>query len=139
MEYSNPSLGITEPVTSEITYKDITYKDNKPISGIITLKSEKDASYYDGVYQDKVYIKCIQKDDMTFQLDVFDESAPKASVSYKKISNESYQNERYTMSDEFNVTINSGKRTPAFTFTQKSNGNVDISLSADNTLPHRSP
>ena len=131
MEYSNPSLGITEPVTSEITYKDITYKDNKPISGIITLKSEKDASYYDGVYQDKVYIKCIQKDDMTFQLDVSDESAPKASVSYKKISNESYQNERYTTSDEFNVTINSGKRTPAFTFTQKSNGNVDVSLSAD--------
>ena len=68
---------------------------------------------------------------MTFQLDVSDESTPKASLSYKKVSNESYQNERYTMSDEFNVTINSGKRTPAFTFTQKSNGNVDVSLSAD--------
>ncbi len=131
MEYSNPSLGITEPITSEITYTDVIYKDNKPISGTITLNSKKDESYYEGVYQDKIYIKCIRNDDMTFQLDISDESTPKASASYKKVLNESYQNEKYTISDEFNITINSGKRTPAFTFTQKSNGNADVSLTAD--------
>ena len=131
MEYSNPSLGIKEPITSEITYNDVVYKDNKPIRGTITLNSKKDASYYDGVYQDKIYIKCTQNDDMTFQLDISDESAPKASVSYKKEQHESYQNEKYTISDEFNITINSGKRTPAFTFTQKSNGDVDVSLTAN--------
>ena len=74
MEYSNPSLGITEPITSEITCKDVVYKDGKPIRGIITLKSEKDASYYDGVYQDKVYIKCIQKDDMAQHYPLLEEA-----------------------------------------------------------------
>lgn len=129
MEYTNPTIGIKTPLTTEIKYKDVVYKDNDPISATIQLKSVSDVSYYDGKYQGAPYISATETVNATFALDCSDSSAPKASATCKKQTKESYQGESWTNTANLTLSIDLS-RSSQLSFTEKRDGETVTSLGA---------
>jgi len=131
MEYSNPSLGIKTPVKSEVDYRNVVYKDDLPVSATIQVYSFSDASYYDGNYQGAPYISATNTTKVTFTLDCSNTDAPKGVAVSEKTMKESYQGESWTNKTTLNLSVDYGKATSQFAFTERRDGETITSLQAN--------
>lgn len=131
MEYSNPSLGMNTPVKAEISYKDVVYNDNKPISATIQVNSVADTSYQDGNYYGAPYITSTTTTKMTFTLDCSNADAPKGVAVSEKTSTESYQGESWTTKSTVNLSVDLSKSSSQFVHTEKRDGEIVSELKAN--------
>ena len=131
MEYSNPSAGIKTPITFELTYRDVVYRENEPVSATIQLKSTTDASYKDGNYQGAPFITATKTVNATFVLDCSDPDAPKGSATYHTTQKETYQGETWTNMTTLKLSVDLSKSASQFSFTENRDGDTVISLKAN--------
>lgn len=127
MEYSNRALGITKPIVSEIEYTDVVYQGNAPISATITMKNTESTSVYEG----QVEIKFDTTKTYSFELDVSDSAKPRAKATMKRKTVETAMGESLTFTTDLALTLDLGKSVSPFSFTQKHNGDLSVSLKAD--------
>lgn len=126
-EYSNPSIGIDYPYSIEINYNNVLYKDNKPVSAVIQYKTTEDYSYYEG----SALVKATATVSSTFRLDLSDAQHPYATALKQTTQEESYKGQTWTYRSQVNVTVDLGKATSQFTFSQNEDGETVTSLVAD--------
>lgn len=131
MEYSNPSLGIKKPVIVEIDYKDVVYSDSLPVSATIVVKTSSESGYYDGNYQGAPYITVNSTIKTTFTLDCSDGDNPKGIAAQETTRKESYQGESWTNKTTLNLSVDLGKSSSQFVFSEKRDGDTITSLKAN--------
>lgn len=131
MEYSNPSIGIKTPITFELTYRDVVYRENEPVSATIQLKSTTDASYKDGNYQGAPFIAATKTVNATFVLDCSAPDAPKGSATYRITQKDTYQGETSTYTTTLKLSVDLSKSASQFSFTEDMDGTRITTLKAN--------
>ena len=127
MEYSNASLGITTPIIAEIECKDVVYKDNTPISATIKLKNNSSSSFRDG----GVTVKLVDSNETTFILDCTDLASRSATAACKKKRVETAMGESTTYNFTYSMSLDLGKSTSQFQFTEKQGNETITSIKAN--------
>lgn len=135
MEYSNASLGITTPIVAEIECKDVVYRENTPISATIKLKSSSESSFrYGGVT-----VKLVDNIETTFDLDCTDLASRSATATYKKKRVETAMGESFTNNYTLSLSLDLGKSTSQFQFTEKQGNETNTTLKANKVTFSTSP
>ena len=130
MEYSNPSKGIAVPIVSEVSFRDVVYREGVPVSATISLRSTADVSYSEGSYPHGPYlITATEEVNSTFVLDCTNPSAPKATATSKKVRVESCEGDSMTTTQLLSLSIDQSSSTH-LTFSEIFNGHPDASMTA---------
>lgn len=135
MEYSNASLGITNPIVAEIECKDVVYRDNTPISATIKLKNNSESSFRDG----GVTVKLVDSNETTFILDCTDLASRSATATCKKKRVETAMGESTTYNFIYSMSLDLGKSTSQFQFTRKQGNETITSIKANKVTFATSP
>lgn len=135
MEYSNAALGITTPIVAEIECKDVVYRENTPISATIKLKSSSESSFRDG----GVTVKLVDNIETTFDLDCTDLASRSATAICKKKRVETAMGESSTYNYTLSLSLDLGKSTSQFQFTEKRGNETATSLKANKVTFATSP
>lgn len=135
MEYSNASLGITNPIVAEIECKDVVYRDNTPISATIKLKNSSESSFRDG----GVTVKFVDSNETTFTLDCTDLASRSATAACKKKRVETAMGESTTYNFTYSMSLDLGKSTSQFQFTEKQGNETITSVKANKVTFATSP
>ena len=135
MEYSNASLGITNPIVAEIECKDVVYRDNTPISATIKLKNSSESSFRDG----GVTVKLVDSNETTFTLDCTDLASRSATAACKKKRVETAMGESTTYNFTYSMSLDLGKSTSQFQFTEKQGNETITSVKANKVTFATSP
>lgn len=130
MEYSNPALGITTPLRTELDYRDVVYRDGAPVSATIQVKTTTDVSFYDGYAQDAVYISATQTIDTTFVLDCTNAARPKAAATSVQLLTEAYRGESSTYKTVLRLSVDPGSSGTKLDFTEQRDGDTVTTLKA---------
>jgi hypothetical protein len=134
VEYSNPSLGLTKPMITEIQYKDVVYRENQPISATIQYKSITDTSFYDGAYPNVIYIDETTEINASFTLDLSNPSAPKATANYQTINTSKDHGTSYSTKTDLKMTLDLSKSSSQFVFEETSDGETTQKLTANKVV-----
>ena len=135
MEYSNASLGISTPIIAEIECKDVVYRENDPISATIKLKNSSESSFRDG----GVTVKLVDNIETNFQLDCTNLDSRSATAICKKKRTETAMGESSTYNYTFSLSLDLGKTTSQFQFTEKQNNETTNSVKANKVSFSTSP
>lgn len=135
MEYSNASLGITNPIVAEIECKDVVYRDNTPISATIKLKNSSESSFREG----GVTIKIVENNETTFKLDCTDLASRSATATHKKKNTVTEMGESAIYNYTYSLSLDLGKSTSQFQFTEKQGNETLTSVKANKVTFATSP
>ena len=127
MEYSNASLGITNPIVAEIECKDVVYRDNTPISATIKLKNNSSSSFRDG----GVTVKLVDSNETTFTLDCTDLASRSATATHKIKNTVTEMGESSIYNYTYSLSLDLGKSTSQFQFTEKQGNETITSVKAN--------
>ncbi|MGM9682388.1 MAG: hypothetical protein ACI3XQ_02190 [Eubacteriales bacterium] len=135
MEYFNASLGISTPIIVEIECKDVVYRENDPISATIILKNSSESSFLDS----GVTVKIVDNIETTFRLDCTNLDSRSATATRKKKQTETAMGESMTFNSTFSLSLDLGKSTAQFQFTEKQDNETLNSLKANKVTFATSP
>ena len=135
LEYSNASAGVTTPIVVEIECKDAVYRDDMPISATIKLKRSSARNFRDG----SVTVKLVDNIETTFTLDCTDPASRSAVAVCKKKETETAMGESRTRNSTFSMSLDLGKTTAQFQFTEKQDGETSNSVKANRVTFSTSP
>lgn len=135
LEYSNASAGIPTPIVVEIECKDVVYRDTVPVSATIKLKRSSARSFRDG----SVTVKLADNIETTFTLDCTDLASRFAVAVCKKKETETAMGESWTRNSTFSVSLDLGKPTAQFQFTEKQDGETSNFVKANRVTFASSP
>ena len=130
LEYSNPILGISKPIISEISCEDVVYRGNEPISGSIKTKSSRDTSYYDGDPSYGFFIQAEKTVVATFTFDCSDAERPYCTAEQETTTTESYKGKSSTRTRSLSLTVDQRELSSQFSFEESVSGRVENALKA---------
>lgn len=127
MEYSNQSAGISTPVITEMEWTDVVYRENEPIRGTVNFNTSSRRSFRDG----SVTVKIKEQVETTFRLDCSDPAARSAHATRKVSQTETVRGETMTYTSKFSLSLDLGKSSSQFQFTERRDNENVTSLKAD--------
>ena len=127
MEYSNKAAGISTPIITEIEWTDVEYREGEPIRATITLNTSSGSSFRDG----SVLVKIKEQIETSFQLDCSDLETRSAHATRKVSQTETVRGETMTYTKKLSLSIDLGRSSSQFQFTERRDNENVTSLKAN--------